>query len=671
MLPAEEALADAKRRLLAAADIGDHLTFIQKFAARYEWPQPAVDHIRGALEAIRARQADKDLYLGVVGEFSSGKTTFINALMRDDLLKTDVLQATTATATWMRYGDQLDVEVTFQDGEQRSYRRDGITLWNRFTAWFKRPSFGTEKSRLRDFIHRTTAEEAVAATLAGVTIFHPSDAFRRGLVIIDTPGINAANPRHAEVTTRAVREQCDAAIVVIPADVPVSQSLLAFIGQHLSDSVHRCVFLVTKLDLIRRPTERERLLRTIPKRLEAALGVSNLSVLAVAPRTVVDQVTAEEEENPQAAEAFRREFAVVEAEIWQTLGEQREVILMERLTVLMSQLLAWIPQALDVQENEYRRRHEALLRSQIPDLAGFTAARRAYHRQHLAQSSAPLRELTLSQIRETRNGLLREVEAAVMAVESKAGLKGVVDETIAPRITFVKGWLGEQVAARLDELGGLVAAELAAFEAEFQALYRQLSTLGGAIDYTETLSSRSLAGNAHHGLAAVAAGIAAEQESAALRTFGGAGAGAAIGTMLMPGIGTVIGGALGWFAGALFGPSLPELKQKCFSQLRETIDAAFSQTHTNVSRAFDQAVFERQLGLAATIDRYFAHYGQLVAQMIERDRQEAQRLEAKREMIRRDLRDIETRRATLERGRAVLRQAGRGSLSREGAVRCQ
>ena len=44
------------------------------------------------------RVADAKFYLAVVGEFSSGKSTFINALLRKRLLK-EAVKPTTAAAT--------------------------------------------------------------------------------------------------------------------------------------------------------------------------------------------------------------------------------------------------------------------------------------------------------------------------------------------------------------------------------------------------------------------------------------------------------------------------------------------------------------------------------------------------------------------------------------------
>jgi Dynamin family len=53
-----------------------------------------------------------DDHLAVVGEFSAGKSTFIDAVLRDPLLKRAPL-VTTAAATHLCYSERIDLEVRF------------------------------------------------------------------------------------------------------------------------------------------------------------------------------------------------------------------------------------------------------------------------------------------------------------------------------------------------------------------------------------------------------------------------------------------------------------------------------------------------------------------------------------------------------------------------------
>ncbi len=55
------------------------------------------------IATIRHRGNDDRLYLGVVGEFSSGKSTFINALLREQFLDSSATEGTTVIPTFIEY----------------------------------------------------------------------------------------------------------------------------------------------------------------------------------------------------------------------------------------------------------------------------------------------------------------------------------------------------------------------------------------------------------------------------------------------------------------------------------------------------------------------------------------------------------------------------------------
>ena len=72
--------------------------------------------INSKIERCRSKMDDGKLYLALVGEFSSGKSTFINALLGFRLLK-EAVMPTTACATYIQSkGKILTMNVSFFDG---------------------------------------------------------------------------------------------------------------------------------------------------------------------------------------------------------------------------------------------------------------------------------------------------------------------------------------------------------------------------------------------------------------------------------------------------------------------------------------------------------------------------------------------------------------------------
>ena len=111
---------------------------------------------------LNERLQDNNLYLGIVGQFSTGKSTFINALLRDKLLKTDTLQGTTSLTTKIQYGSQLDVSLVTKSGKVETYRNNGVSLWKKMKGWFVSPTFDSEKDDIRHFIATSTSSDELS-----------------------------------------------------------------------------------------------------------------------------------------------------------------------------------------------------------------------------------------------------------------------------------------------------------------------------------------------------------------------------------------------------------------------------------------------------------------------------------------------------------------------------
>ncbi|MDD3588470.1 MAG: dynamin family protein [Thermoguttaceae bacterium] len=209
-------------------------TWIKNLLSRYQWQTSKMATFVTALDDIQRRMEEKRLYLGVIGEFSSGKSTFINALLEDELLTTSVLQATTASITKPEYGKELDVEIQTNRGKIKRFSQKGIgQILLGFGESIVRKlkfSFGlgttttsevvpkSRRDEIKDFIHSVTADESMASQIKEVRIFHPSKVLQDELVIVDTPGTDSRNQRHTQIARTAAEDICDLVLVIIPGN---------------------------------------------------------------------------------------------------------------------------------------------------------------------------------------------------------------------------------------------------------------------------------------------------------------------------------------------------------------------------------------------------------------------------------------------------------------------
>ena len=178
-------------------------------------PDVAADDLRHFHDA---REQLAGLFLLVVaGEFNSGKSSFINALLGERVLPEGVTP-TTDRVNILRHG----------------------------------PAAG-EQLRQAYLLERT----------------HPAEVLRE-LNIVDTPGTNAIIRQHEELT-RDFIPRSDLVLFVTSADRPFTESERAFLEQ-IRQWGKKIVFVVNKIDILQQPAEREEVVRYVRENGAALLG---------------------------------------------------------------------------------------------------------------------------------------------------------------------------------------------------------------------------------------------------------------------------------------------------------------------------------------------------------------------------------------------------------------
>jgi GTPase SAR1 family protein len=222
-----------------------------------------VDRIQSARKRLHAER----LKILVVGEFSRGKSTFINALMGEPVLPSRV-NPTTATINVLRGSSPRSVEVEYADGriEQLPLPEERV---NRY---------------LDDIVTTSNAE---ASSIRVVRIQLPGRLERIQADVIDTPGVNDLDTAREEITFRYLRE-ADAAVMLLDAQQPLSDSECVFIKDKVFGSdVHRIVFAVNKIDEVLLGGSESDLARIegyVRERLAERVGLSNAEVHLIASK---------------------------------------------------------------------------------------------------------------------------------------------------------------------------------------------------------------------------------------------------------------------------------------------------------------------------------------------------------------------------------------------------
>ena len=164
------------------------------------------------------------LLIMVMGEFSTGKSTFINALVGKQIAVVDALP-TTAVITKLGYGDAERVIVYYRDGSNHEYAPDE---WGRLTA-----ESDDEANALHEKIDYV--ERSVPISVL------------KDMSVIDSPGLNALKEAHEEATKRFV-EQADTVLWMISSEKAATDTEYQGI-EKLSPRL-KPIVIVNKMDLL-------------------------------------------------------------------------------------------------------------------------------------------------------------------------------------------------------------------------------------------------------------------------------------------------------------------------------------------------------------------------------------------------------------------------------------
>ncbi len=226
----------------------------------------AADDLRRFQEA---REQLTGLFLLVVaGEFNSGKSSFINALLGERVLPEGVTP-TTDRINVLRHGPEI-----------------------------------TDQLREAYLLERT----------------HPAEVLRE-ISIVDTPGTNAIIRRHEELTRDFV-PRSDLVLFVTSADRPFTESERAFLEQ-IREWGKKIVFIVNKIDILLRTEEREEVIRFVGENAGALLGEIP-EIFAVSARQALEARAGKVES--AASELWENSgFERVEDYLLNTLDQQERV----------------------------------------------------------------------------------------------------------------------------------------------------------------------------------------------------------------------------------------------------------------------------------------------------------------------------------------------------------
>ncbi len=308
-------------------------------------------------DKLSNRVADTKFYLAIVGEFSSGKSTFINALLRKRLLK-EAVKPTTAAATFIeKKGYVLNIEVLFDDN-----RKFHATEINKVELCdYIQCQFNVVCNTLKDLIDGLTSIQEVALHVQKLYINIPDANIPQGVVLIDTPGFNPGDEafgNHFEVTKSIVENVADMALILMPSEQTMSASIQDFMKNSLLHYLHRCRFIITKGDNLP-SSERDIVTNFLREQLCSNFSIQSPKIYIESAIASLPVVTIPESKRIEW-NMWKNKFSSFEKETWKTLAQQKDTIIAEHINNILNELLVELRKTLQQKQNELKQEQKIL-----------------------------------------------------------------------------------------------------------------------------------------------------------------------------------------------------------------------------------------------------------------------------------------------------------------------
>jgi len=179
---------------------------------------PFLSLIKSEIQNLKNELQRKEVIIPLVGEFSSGKTSLINALIGKKILPVDITP-TTFVVNEVRFSSEMDkIEITFKNGTKKIYDE----LFDLSTINYSNASI--------------------------VKVYVSNNTVPGNIVLVDLPGLSSEISRHDEVTLEYLPKAHCIFVIVDINQGALTKSLLDFL--HRAKIIDLPLYLVlTKSDL--------------------------------------------------------------------------------------------------------------------------------------------------------------------------------------------------------------------------------------------------------------------------------------------------------------------------------------------------------------------------------------------------------------------------------------
>lgn len=270
-----------------------------------------MNHLESWDNHIRSRRKDP-FTIVVVGEFKRGKSSFINALLGEEILVTDVVPET-VTMNKLNFGMNKN-EAVLSGGRR-------LTLSNEELS----------RSALEKLM------EEVGEPIRQLELWRSNERLK-DVRIIDTPGLNDVTDEYLDTIVADAMAQADAVIYVYSVNAPLSRSEQMYIRYAILPQQYTKLFLVGNYsDLLANIADLERIRSLMGDRTGLLLPGERIYLISA----LDEMCRVMEQERPctELALILENEFAELRQAIMDLIQEKKTAVAADRMLRMTRQMI--------------------------------------------------------------------------------------------------------------------------------------------------------------------------------------------------------------------------------------------------------------------------------------------------------------------------------------------
>ncbi|MDO5346127.1 MAG: dynamin family protein [Lachnospiraceae bacterium] len=260
---------------------------------------------------IRSRRKDP-FTIVVVGEFKRGKSSFINALLGEEILVTDVVPET-VTMNKLSYGMHKN-EAVLSGGRRLTLKDEELS----------RPAL----ERLM---------EELGEPIRQLELWRPNERLK-DVRIIDTPGLNDVTDEYLDSIVADAMAQADAVIYVYSVNSPLARSEQMYIRYAILPQQYTKLFLVGNYsDLLHNTEDLEHIRSLMGERTELLMPGERTYLISALDEMC--RVLERERPCPELASILERDFEELRQAIMDLIQEKKTTVVADRMQRMTRQMI--------------------------------------------------------------------------------------------------------------------------------------------------------------------------------------------------------------------------------------------------------------------------------------------------------------------------------------------